>query len=152
MDNMSDIIWAINSNQPDNESLVGRIKNYGHELLSQKNISCQYNVDPQVEKKLQHTEARKNVLLMIKESINNISKYSEATEASIHLAIENNQLIIHIRDNGKGFDINRMNGGNGLKNMSLRTAALGGSFEVNSTPGSGTSITGRIPLANISDR
>lgn len=152
MDNMSDIIWAINASQPDNETLVGRIKNYGYELLSQKNIHCRYEIGPNVENKLKQTEARKNVLLIVKEAINNISKYSDATEASVDLAIESSHLVIRIHDNGKGFDISHRNGGNGLKNMKFRTDSLGGSLDVKSAPGSGTIITGRIPLANISDR
>lgn len=151
MENMSDIIWAMNAEQQDNESLVGRIKNYGYDLLSQKNIACLYQINPLVEKKLQKPEARKNVLLIVKEALNNIAKYSEASQAQVNIELDHSSLIITIQDNGKGFDLNQMNGGNGLKNMHQRASSLGGSCLVHSAAGEGTRIEAKIPVANISD-
>ena len=60
-------------------------------------------------------------------------------------------MTIHIQDNGKGFDMNMVNGGHGLANMHQRTASLGGSCSVHSEIGKGTRIEAKIPIANISD-
>ena len=151
MENMSDIIWAMNSGQPDGESLIGRIKNYGYDLLSQKNIECIYDIDPQLEKKLQMPEMRKNVLLIVKEALNNISKYSEATKAKVLITLNSHAIKIDIQDNGLGFDQLSVKYGHGLANMKQRTQSLGGDFTVHSSPGEGTRIESQIPLAKFSD-
>lgn len=152
MENMSDIVWAMNAGRPDGESLASRLKNYGYELLSQKNIDCQYKIDPQAERKLQKPDARKNILLIIKEALNNITKYSEASHAEIQIGIDGSVVFIRITDNGKGFDTNHVQSGNGLRNMRQRAEALGGTFNISSSRVEGTNIECRIPLTNISDR
>jgi signal transduction histidine kinase len=50
-----------------------------------------------------------------------------------------------VEDDGRGFDPALTLPGSGLVNMADRLAALGGSVEVTSVPGSGTSVTGRVP-------
>jgi hypothetical protein len=151
MENMSDIIWAINGSKADNESLSGRIKNYGHELLSQKNILCHYYIDPSAEKKLVQTETRKNIVLFVKEAMNNIAKYSNATNAEVLIKNEDKDVVISISDNGQGFDPRSIQKGNGLKNMKLRIEAMGGTVDIESGPGKGTKVTGRLPIARFSD-
>ncbi len=152
MENMSDIVWAIHSAPREGETLAGRIKNYGYELLSQKNIECRYMIDANAERKLQMPDARKNVLLIVKEALNNIAKYSGASQAQVQISLDGPDLYFSISDNGKGFEMTDNHSGNGLYNMKQRAEALGGSFRISSTKNEGTSIECRIPLANISDR
>jgi ligand-binding sensor domain-containing protein len=152
MENISDIVWANRINRTEDDTLASRIKNYGYELLSHKGIDGTYEIDPHIEKKLSGPDARKNILLIIKEAINNIAKYSEATEASIKVQMAGSYLNIMIEDNGKGFDIHQVQKGNGLIHMKQRAEALGGELILDGGRGSGTSIKARIPLANISDR
>jgi frataxin-like iron-binding protein CyaY len=152
MENMSDIVWAIHSVPREGETLAGRIKNYGYDLLSQKNIECKYMIEANAEKKLQKPEARKNVLLIVKEALNNIAKYSDASQTQVQISIESPDLFVRISDNGKGFEVTETHNGNGLYNMKQRAEALGGRFSVVSTKEEGTSVQCRIPLANISDR
>ena len=152
MENMSDIVWAIHTAPKEGETLAGRIKNYGYDLLSQKNIECKYMIDASAEKKLQKPDARKNVLLIVKEALNNIAKYSEASQAQVQVRLEHPDLFISVSDNGKGFEISEVHGGHGLYNMKQRAEALGGSFSAKSSREEGTVLQCRIPLANISDR
>ncbi len=152
MEDISDIVWANYTDQKAKSSLATRIKNYGSDLLSQKNIECKYVVDQQAEKKLSKPEARRNILLIIKEALNNMAKYSEASFAEVNVSVNGAQLLVAISDNGKGFDTQLNGHGNGLHNMKKRAELLGGNFRLISTPGRGTSIQCRIPLTNISDR
>ncbi|MEO6132028.1 MAG: two-component regulator propeller domain-containing protein, partial [Saprospiraceae bacterium] len=152
MENISDIVWANDTEHKEKSSLSGRIKNYGYDLLSQKNIECRYVIDPLAEKKLSRPEARRNILLIIKEALNNMAKYSEASHAEIHVSVNGTHLLVHIADNGKGFDTTTIRNGNGLRNMQSRADVLGGSFKINSVSGKGTDIHFRIPIPNISDR
>jgi ligand-binding sensor domain-containing protein len=152
MEDMSDIVWAMNTNQSEETSFSSRIKNYGYDLLSQKNIECNYQIDEQAEKKLQKPEARKNILLIVKEAMNNIAKYSGASHAAVHIATDEKNILIKITDNGKGFENNNIPKGNGLNNMKQRSAILEGTFIYSSSPGKGTTIQCSIPITNISDR
>jgi signal transduction histidine kinase len=130
--------------------MSSRVKNYGYELLSRKNIECLYRIDPYVDKRLTNPDARKNVLLMIKEALNNIAKYSDASVAEVFITIHDGQMVVQVRDNGRGFDIRSVKPGHGLIHMKQRAEALGGVLEINSTDRC-TTIEARIPLASISD-
>ncbi len=151
MENMSDIVWAINTGQNGEISLEKKLKNYGFELLTPLGIKTRYVIDHEAEKKLLHIEARKNVLLIAKEAMNNIARYSKATEASIRLELSDHHLQLSIEDNGIGFNMANGRTGNGLYNMQKRTEAMGGKFQLRSSLGQGTTIDCRIPITNISD-
>jgi signal transduction histidine kinase len=151
MENMSDIVWAINTGQNSELSFEKKVKNYGFELLTPLGISTRYVIDQEAEKKLLHIEARKNVLLIAKEAMNNIARYSGATEVTVTLGLAGQQLQLTIEDNGSGFDSRSGSRGNGLYNMKQRTEAMGGTFLIRSEENLGTSVICRLPLASISD-
>jgi ligand-binding sensor domain-containing protein len=151
MENMSDIVWAINTGNNGQMSLGDKLKNYGYELLNPLGINCIYAIDANAEKKLVNIEARKNVLLIAKEAMNNIAKYSAATEARIQLGITKGYLQLKITDNGRGFNPDSSHKGNGLYNMQHRITSLGGTFHLEAAEGQGTTIHCRIPLTSISD-
>ncbi|HYG50461.1 MAG TPA: sensor histidine kinase [Flavobacteriales bacterium] len=88
-----------------------------------------------------------NIYRIVQEAINNILKHAGATEAGIQLIGQQNQLTIMIEDNGKGFDTSKTYGGRGQKNMRARTQWLNGNFNLDSTPGHGTTICIDIPVS-----
>jgi signal transduction histidine kinase len=78
------------------------------------------------------------------EATHNIVKHAKASRVVLSLNSENG-LILEIKDNGQGFDTSRSFPGHlGLHSMRERVEKLGGSFEVESTPGLGTTIRARI--------
>ncbi|MGQ0668422.1 MAG: sensor histidine kinase [Actinomycetota bacterium] len=79
------------------------------------------------------------------EALQNVSKYAEASRASIRLREANGHLIFTVQDDGVGFDPKATRFGSGLMNIRDRLEALGGALEISSAPGKGTTITGRIP-------
>jgi signal transduction histidine kinase len=90
--------------------------------------------------------------LIAKEAINNIAKYSNATNAVINLSKQNNSVVLVIKDDGDGFDIVHCKKGNGLHNMDTRARSMNGQTDIASLPMNGTTITATMPLTNISDR
>src|SRR4030095_16403854 len=98
--------------------------------LSPLNILCDYLIDKEADKRLVNMEARKNILLIAKEAMNNVAKYSCATEARIRLEFIGEELQLEISDNGKGFDDEQRHVGNGLQNMKQRGEILGGKLFV----------------------
>lgn len=81
------------------------------------------------------------------EALNNIVKHARATAVSLRLERKNEVATLRITDNGKGFifDPLSFSNRNGLQNMRERAHLLQGSFEIDSTPGHGTTITVKLP-------
>jgi signal transduction histidine kinase len=152
MEKMSDMIWAIHTGKAGENTLEQRLKNYGYELLSPLDIRCEYQVDPGLEHMLQHIETRKNVLLIIKEAMNNIAKYSGATDSQVRLKIRDGFLEIAISDNGRGFTPSAKKDGHGIGSMQRRTEELKGKFSIQSSPGQGTTVNCYIPIPSFRGR
>jgi signal transduction histidine kinase len=91
-------------------------------------------------------EAEAAVYFCCLEALQNVGKYAGATKARVRLATDGSELSFEVTDDGKGFDSERVPLGSGLQNMADRLAALGGSVEVRSRPGQGTTILGRLPV------
>jgi signal transduction histidine kinase len=81
------------------------------------------------------------------EALQNVAKYAQASTVHIHLADEEGWLTFSVADDGHGYDSSTTAIGSGTQNMTDRLSALGGSLNVRSAPGSGTTVTGRIPIA-----
>jgi signal transduction histidine kinase len=79
------------------------------------------------------------------EALQNAAKYSQAAEVRVTLRHDDGHLVFEVADDGRGFDPAATPAGSGLQNMRDRLEALGGSFEVRSAPGSGTTVVGRMP-------
>jgi signal transduction histidine kinase len=80
------------------------------------------------------------------EALQNVQKYAEATRAGLRLVDAGAELRFEISDDGKGFDPRNTMKGSGLTNMADRLEALGGTVDVSSTPGSGTTVWARLPI------
>jgi len=92
----------------------------------------------------QETEAA--VYFCCLEALQNVSKYADAARVTISLSGGNGELAFSVADDGRGFDAATTPLGAGLQNMADRLAALGGSIEVQSQPGEGTTVAGRLPV------
>ncbi len=93
-----------------------------------------------------------NVYRIIQEGLNNIVKHAGATQVKIQLRESNDELHIHIRDNGKGFDATAIAGsgadspGFGLMNMKERVRMRKGKISVDSSHAQGTAISISLPV------
>jgi signal transduction histidine kinase len=93
-------------------------------------------------------EAEAAAYFCVLEALQNVSKYADASAVTVRLGQENGELVFEVADDGRGFDPATTPQGSGLQNMRDRLEALGGSVEIVSEPGGGTTVTGRIPVAN----
>ena len=80
------------------------------------------------------------------EALSNAAKYAEATHVEIRLSSDEGELRFEVSDDGRGFDRSVTSYGTGLQGMADRLDAMGGSIDVVSAPGEGTSVVGRLPL------
>ncbi len=88
---------------------------------------------------------------IIQEALHNVIKHANASSLSVQLTKDDEDLLLNIEDNGKGFDIHTLDHseGIGIKNLYSRISLLGGTAEIDSMPGKGTLISVCIPVANI---
>jgi signal transduction histidine kinase len=81
------------------------------------------------------------------EALNNVAKYAGASRATVTLEQRNGSLRFTVTDDGAGFDVHRTSYGTGLQGMADRLDAIGGTLQVTSRPGTGTSVSGSVPIA-----
>ncbi len=143
---LRDTIWAMNSNEFSFEDLRSRIFNFIEKAKSAKeNIDFKFNVDESLQDLKFSSLIGINLYRTIQEAINNAVKYSDANEIIVDVKNGSNKIQIEIQDNGKGFDIENTEFGNGLYNMKKRVEEIDGTFEINSLIDRGTKIRFDIP-------
>jgi signal transduction histidine kinase len=86
------------------------------------------------------------IYFCVLEALQNVAKYAGASRAVVQLGEAGSTLSFEVGDDGGGFDTSQTSYGTGLQGMADRLAALGGELKVTSTPGSGTSVEGRLPV------
>jgi signal transduction histidine kinase len=92
----------------------------------------------------QDTEAA--VYFCVLEALQNVQKYADASRAVVRLSTVREELHFEVNDDGKGFEPATQKMGSGSQNMRDRIDALGGSMEVKSATGAGTSVVGYLPI------
>jgi signal transduction histidine kinase len=81
------------------------------------------------------------------EALQNVAKYASASAVEIELRHHDGLVAFEVRDDGVGFDPASAPRGTGLQGMADRVEAIGGTFQVRSAPGAGTSVAGRVPVS-----
>jgi PAS domain S-box-containing protein len=92
---------------------------------------------------------------IVQEALTNVARHAGASEATVRMTMGEDALEIRIEDQGAGFDVqSALAAGSsiGLASMRERARLLGGEWAVRSSPGAGTRITARFPLAADGER
>lgn len=147
MESMRDIVWAIHSRNDEGRGMVKRMRDAASDRLGLTGIKFTLDADNEVESRHFTMAARRNMLMLFKEALNNAVKHSGANAITCRLQIEGERMLMEISDNGKGFDTGTQSSGNGLGSMHQRSAELKARLYVESSPEQGTRIRIQIPLA-----
>ncbi|MGV3531007.1 MAG: sensor histidine kinase, partial [Chthoniobacteraceae bacterium] len=86
------------------------------------------------------------VFRIFQEVLTNVARHAEASKVWILLDVRQNDLLLTVTDNGRGMDGKPTNAQLGLVGMRERAFAAGGSLEISSTPGEGTTVSVKVPL------
>lgn len=144
---MSDIVWAINPLNDQMITIIQKIKSFVQPLCLTKGIQFDFYEDEKVSNMILEMTARKNLFLILKESLNNAIQHSGCKRITLDMRLSKFYLQILITDDGIGFDTANsalhegfMDGGNGLQNINYRAQELGAQLKICSVPGEGTKI------------
>jgi signal transduction histidine kinase len=88
------------------------------------------------------------VVQLVREAMSNVRRHSGASRAWLSLRRKGQAAVLQIRDNGGGFDTGAAVGDShhGLRNLRRRVSTIGGSLEMSSTVGKGTTVRAVIPI------
>ena len=125
--------------------LVNALENLCGTLRHQSNLDVEFHTHGFSEDT--DNKTRVYIYRIAQEALNNSIRHSSASVISLQLFENSSNLILIAEDNGKGFEPgkNEPGGGNGLYNMRERARILGGTFNIESGPGKGTTIRIKIP-------
>lgn len=137
---LSDIVWAVNPAKDSLQELWQKLDDYAREIAAAKNIKVQNELDLSFSEIKLSMDERKNIYLLLKEGINNAIKYSNCDLLKLGICRTNDQLTFFVSDNGKGFNVNTAQKGNGLLFMNHRAKELNAQLLLESAPNIGTEL------------
>lgn len=152
VDHMREVIWAVNPTCDTLESLLSYIVDHAEVFLERAGVSCRLDVPDNLPSVAVHAEARHQLLMVVKEALNNAVRHSEAPIVQLRVRYERKELTVTIADNGRGFGqedsipFRNTPMGLGLENMQRRLHAVGGSVTIASKLGEGTTIEASLPI------
>lgn len=145
LDSMSDIIWNINPGNDTIEEVMSRMREYATAILEAKKIDYTFNFPRHKMDCRLSMEVKNNLYLIFKEAVNNLSKYSGCTHATLSLIFDEKNIHLSIEDNGIGFDEPEIKHRGGLVNMQQRATEIKGSISIYTEINKGTTIELTIP-------
>ena len=90
--------------------------------------------------------AQETLFRIAQEALSNVARHARAREVRARLSQEGDFAMLQVMDDGRGFQLEQVPSGMGLRNLRERADSLRGNLAVTSSPGSGTTIEVRIPL------
>lgn len=144
---MRDIIWVLDEDNLQIETLIAKIREYAYDFFEEENINLVFNTTLDNNQKINAIQVVRTVISIIKEILNNILKHANANKVTIDFQKTNNTFSFTITDNGNGFNEN-IKLGNGLKNMKQRALDVNADIIIESKLNLGTRITFKINLNN----
>lgn len=144
---MREIIWASNPANDNLKSMLSFMRQYIDRFFDGTDIRAVVNFPHAVGEMTLHPEVRRNLFLILKESLNNTVKYSGTDKIDIDFKNENENFLLNIKDYGKGIGHSPKDDfSNGLRNMEMRAAQIQSLFQLITAPGKGVQIviTGKL--------
>lgn len=147
MEEMNQIIWALNPKNDTLEGLVAYLRRFMYEYLEPTTVNCNFELPETIPDKALSVEVRRNVYLVVREALHNVVKHAKASKVFISMKMNEHGFRIMIKDDGSGFDYGSLEfPGNGLINMKKRMYDIEGDFLIQSKTGEGTVIELVVPL------
>jgi len=138
-----DIIWSLTPGNDNLYDVLERCYNFGMNLFEDTDIEFKMEGQDDSFKNISlPVNINRNMVMIVKEALNNILKHSKAGVAIIKVKLEEHRLFtIVIADDGEGINRTAPKQGNGLGNIEKRVQRIGGSFGIGPNQSKGTALT-----------
>lgn len=140
------LAWKIRPNALDILDLTATIKSYVEQWSRHSGITAQF-LKSSLKKARFAPGIETNLYRILQEILNNIYKHAEAENVEVIFDKRDDLIVLIVGDDGKGFslkDKKKPSKGSGLSSMRKRAALMGGTLEIESAPGKGTTVFVRI--------
>jgi signal transduction histidine kinase len=150
---LDEIVWALNPRNDSLPQLAAYVQDFALDFFRPSTIRCRLDVAGDLPPTPLSVQVRHNLLLAVKEALNNAARHSGASEVWLRLRYEPGVLRLKVEDDGRGFDLTRVAGEhNGLANLRARMSAIGGRAEIVTHPGAGCRVELELPdITHIGD-
>jgi signal transduction histidine kinase len=144
---LDEIVWAVNPRNDTLGSLASYFGSYAQRLLDLAGVACGLDIAEEFPEHPLDPKFRQGIFFAFKEAITNVVRHAGATQVWLRISISENQLVMEVADNGRGFNWPaRAAGSDGLANMKERLKSLGGECTIASDSSRGTTIRFSAPL------
>lgn len=137
---LRDMIWVLDDSLDTVDELITRLKQFAIPVAAASNIEAIIKADSDVNSRQLTKEEKRNLFLICKEAVNNSIKYSGGSQIDVSISASGKKIQIIVADNGKGFNVEEVKKGYGLKNMQYRAGQIKYKVTLTSSQGNGTQI------------
>ncbi len=150
------LVWELRPTALDDLGLAAALAKFVQEWGRHSNTPTEFHTTGMNEHRLP-LESETMLYRIAQEALNNASKHAQASYVEVLLERRGEQVVLIVADNGTGFDANQAinedtRNGMGLISMRERAAFVGGTLEIESQPGEGTTIYARVPFVEAGDQ
>lgn len=149
------MLWIVEPTGDTLGNFAARVREYAAEFLGTSGLELRVELPGELPQRRLTRALKRQVFLAVKELLNNVVRHASASVVHLRLRLETAGFILEIADNGRGFspaagggeDLSSGSGGRGMGLVSLRerAAAVGGTLEICSEPGTGTRVRLSVP-------
>jgi signal transduction histidine kinase len=119
------------------------LKEMATDFATRSGVVTVVDVDADAASRL--TSRASDVVQIVREALSNVGRHGAATTCRVSVERNAAGLVIEVDDDGQGFDVELTRSGMGLQNLQERVGSLGGVFQIESTPGEGTTVRATFP-------
>ena len=146
---LDETVWAVNPGNDTLPHLINYVGRFAVEFLKTAGIQCTVDLPECPPNRVVPAAMRHNLFLSVKEALNNVVRHANARAVHLRITATEEYLEMSIEDNGCGFgQPPHVDGADGLRNMRQRIEEIGGRFQLDSKPASGTKIVFTCPSNN----
>ena len=150
-DDVDALAWQLRPAMLDDDGFIPALRRYVEDWSARYHVPADFWTDDLIDSPgFLTSEAETNLYRITQEALNNIAKYAGAANVEILLKRRGDSVVLLIQDDGAGFDVaefgERKSKTMGLVGMRERAGLVGGTFQIESAPGEGTTLYVQVPV------
>lgn len=140
------LIWTVEPGNERLESLLGFVSDFARDYLARAGLQLHLSLPNADATGIQlRPETRRHLVAAVKEALRNVVQHAQATSVSLRIETTPGHVVIEIIDDGQGFHGAQGTREGGLRHLAQRLNDLGGTCQVESSPGHGTKVRLKSP-------